>query len=158
MGCKTKVALILFLAVFFSIQFKLTLFGGFMWPFSGHRLFSQLAVPQKTIVQAVLKDSEGKIYFVHPGRAIPIEYSRCSSLVRKLYAEGNKDKQQLFCSYLLKRLNNAPWWAFDEMFPAIRPDPPAHFVEIHFEHHAIEFRQLPYPDSIHRLERRPLFP
>lgn len=158
MGRRSKSALLLLLALFFSVQFYLTLFGGFLWPFSGHRLFSQLAPKQKVIVQAVLTDSEGRTYFVHPGRVIPIEYSRCSSLVRNLYASGHREKQEKLCEYALNRLNGSPWTAFDEMFSAMKPPPSAHFTALHFEHHLIEFQPVQFPDSIRLLERRRLFP
>lgn len=155
---KVKILLGLFLVVFFSTQLYLTVFGGFLWPFSGHRLFSQLGARKKTIVQAVLTDAEGYQYFTHPGKVIPIEYSRCSGLIRKLYAEGAGIKQKTFCQYLLHRLNTAPWHAFDEMFPAIRPHSQSKFVQLHFEHHDIEFLPDSYPNSIRLVERRHLFP
>ena len=145
------------LLLFFSIQFYLTVFGGFLWPFSGHRLFSQRATQQKTIVQAILTDANGKEMAVHPGRAIPIEYSRCSGLIRKLHQGGTEEQKQRLCAYILKRLNKRPWWAFDEMFASIRPlDSP--FTQLRFEHHTIQFHPKPYPESIELQKREVLFP
>lgn len=152
-----KALLTTLLILFFSTQISLTLFGGFLWPFSGHRLFSQRATLKKTIVQAILIDHQGREYAVHPGRAIPIEYSRCSGLIRTLYQRGTKEQQQKLCLYLLKRLNENPWWAFDEMFSAVRPIQGS-FVHLRFEHHTIRFHSKPYPVSIELLERKELFP
>lgn len=152
-----KALLSTLLILFFSIQFYLTLFGGFLWPFSGHRLFSQRATQQKTIVQAILTDAQGQEYAVHPGKAIPIEYSRCSGLIRTLHQKGTEEQKQKLCEYLLKRLNENPWWAFDEMFSAIKPFN-APFVHLSFEHHTIQFHPKPYPESIELLERKVLIP
>lgn len=89
-----KGCLIIFLVAFFSIQWKLTLFGGFFWPFSSHRLFSQQADSHKEIVQAVVVDRQGVKQYVHPGRVIPIEYARCSGLIRNLAKHGTPAKKR----------------------------------------------------------------
>lgn len=143
---------------FFTIQFYLTLFGGFFWPFASHRLFSQLPMNPKPIVQAILEDSEGNILSVHPGKVIPIEYSRCSGLVRNLCATGTAEQQQAFINYLLKRLNAGGWKPFDEMFHSAKSPSNAPFTTLRFETHVMEFKELPYPDSIEVIKRSPLFP
>lgn len=151
-------ALTAFLALFFSIQLYLTVNGGFLWPFSSHRLFSQLPKTQKTIVQAVLEDAKGNIFIVHPGRVIPIEYSRCSGLVRNLFNSGTPFQKKSLLSYLIKRLNENPWDAFDEMYSSIKSPSGAPFISLKFENHIIEFQEGEYPRSIQLKERRSLFP
>lgn len=144
--------------LFFSIQFYLTLFGGFFWPFASHRLFSQLPLMEKPIVQAVLEDAEGNLFFVHPGRVIPIEYARCSGLIRKLASMGSREQQQTFIEYLLKRLNTGGWYPFDEMFASAKSPTGLPFTSLHFETHVVEFKELPYPQSVQQKERILLFP
>lgn len=144
--------------LFFTIQFYLTLFGGFFWPFASHRLFSQLPMNPKPIVQAILEDSAGNTLAVHPGRVIPIEYSRCSGLVRHLAARGTTAQQQALINYLLKRLNQGGWKPFDEMFISAKSPSGAPFTTLRFETHVVEFKERPYPDSLEVLQRSPLFP
>lgn len=151
----TQIALGSFLFCFFSIQFYLTIFGGFFWPFSSHRLFSQLPEMKKPIIQAVLEDAEGNIYTVHPGKVIPIEYSRCSGLVRNLYRNGNKEKKTLFVNYLLKRLNEKPWHAFDETYSPIKSLPAAPFKKLSFETQVVEFKDRTPPELLDKIT---LFP
>lgn len=135
----TSYGLIVLFLLFFSVQFYLTIFGGFLWPFSSHRLFSQQPRNEKLIVQAVLEDTNGNTYVVHPGRVIPIEYCRTSGLVRNIYMNGTNEQKEQFVKYLLKRLNEAPWRAFDEMFKAIEPKDRASFKTLRFESHRVEF-------------------
>lgn len=152
----TKTGLTALLVGFFYIQFSLTLFGGFLWPFSSHRLFSQLPTQRKEIVQAILTDANGNQTIHHPGRVIPIEYSRCSGLIRKMAKESSLEQKNLFCAYLIKRLNYNPWWAFDEMFSSpIRTVP---FTKIRFETHVIEFDYSSKNERYKRLEQKILLP
>lgn len=94
MNLITKSILSIGLLAFVATQLYLTIFGGFLWPFSSHRLFSQLSTPRKTIVQAVLVDSNNNTYTVHPGRVVPIEYSRCSGLIRNVCTKGSPEQKQ----------------------------------------------------------------
>lgn len=137
MNSFAKTILAVILILFFSVQFYLTIYGGFLWPFSSHRLFSQHPTSQKEIVQAVVTDSRGNEIVCHPGKVIPIEYSRCSGLIRKLALAGSKEQKTLFCRYLVERVNHNPWWAFDEMQSALQLDSPA--KSIRFETHIIQF-------------------
>lgn len=158
MNTFSQLALTAVLVLFFSIQFSLTIHGGFFWPFSSHRLFSQQPPARKPIIQAVVEDVEGHICIVHPGKVIPIEYSRCSGLVRNLLRSGNTEQITAFHHYLLKRINEKPWIAFDEMYSSVRSPTGAPFVSLKFENHLIEFRERAYPQSIYIHERRSLFP
>jgi hypothetical protein len=106
---------------FFAIQLYLTLFGGFLWPFSSHRLFSQLPGKTKYIVQIRLIDEYNDTYIVHPGRVIPIEYSRCSGLIRNVYNGNNSLQKEQLYNYMIKRVNERPWFTFDEMLPMANP-------------------------------------
>jgi hypothetical protein len=158
MNSLAKTSLIAFLVSFFTIQFYLTVFGGFLWPFSSHRLFSQSPSPQKEIVRAIVTDSAGNISEHHPGRVIPIEYSRCSGLIRKMAKEGSPEQKETFCAYLKNRLNTKPWVAFDEMYSAASPTDGACITKVHFETHLIQFVENNYPNSIQTLEVRELLP
>lgn len=153
-----KPLLILFLVLFFAIQWKLTIFGGFLWPFSSHRLFSQQAPLKKTIVSAVVSDRDGNIQYVHPGRVIPIEYARCSGLVRNLVKAGSQAQKEAFQQYLLNRLNSNPWWAFDEMYASVRSPTNAPFTSIHFEEHELDFSAYCYPDPVPVTTTRRILP
>jgi hypothetical protein len=145
-----KSCLIIFLIAFFSIQWKLTLCGGFCWPFTSHRLFSQQADSHKEIVQAIVQDRNGNLQCVHPGRVIPIEYARCSGLVRTLAKNGTQAQKEAFCAYLIQRLNYQPWRAFDEMLPPVTSSAP--IVSLTFELHDVDF-------TTHTaMSRRPLLP
>lgn len=152
-----KGLLISLFILFFSIQFYLTVFGGFFWPFASHRLFSQQPLIEKPIVQAVLEDTDGHILYVHPGRVIPIEYARCSGLVRNLASKGTKEQQKALIVYLLKRLNTGGWIPFDEMFASAKSPTEAPFTSLRFETHVVEFKELPYPQSLQHKERIVLF-
>ena len=154
----TQIALTAFLVLFFSVQFHLTVFGGFFWPFASHRLFSQLPLMKKPIVQAIVEDTDGNICVVHPGKVIPIEYSRCSGLVRNMYSNGTDLQKSLLVDYLLKRINERPWWAFDEIFSSVKSTTGASFTNLRFETHTVEFIELEYPHSIQINERMTLFP
>ncbi len=153
-----RIALSSFLVLFISIQFYLTLFGGFFWPFSSHRLFSQMPLKKKPIVQAVLEDAEGNICIVHPGKIIPIEYARCSGLVRNLTKKGVNDQQAKLVNYLLARINENPWWAFDEMFSAVKPPKDKPFVKLKFETHVVEFEEGERSGSLKVHDRMAMFP
>lgn len=154
----TRCFLIAFFFLFFSLQFYLTLFGGFFWPFSSHRLFSQLPQNPKPIVQAIFVDAKGHEIAVHPGKALPIEYSRCSGFIRKLAKEGTPQQKMFLLDYLLKRVNERPWRAFDEMYSAARSPSGAPFIHLRFETHLVEFKKAQYPDSIIVKERTALLP
>ena len=133
---------------FFSIQFYLTVCGGFCWPFASHRLFSQLPPQKKPIVQVVVTDSDGNVLIVHPGKVIPIEYSRCSGLVRNI----TEAQKKFLHAYVLKRLNEKPWLAFDEMYSSVKSPTNAPFVSLQFETHVVDFPNL------HIHQRIKLFP
>lgn len=158
MNLITKSILSIGLLAFVATQLYLTIFGGFLWPFSSHRLFSQLSTPRKTIVQAVLVDSNNNTYTVHPGRVVPIEYSRCSGLIRNMCTKGSPEQKRYLHNYLLTRLNQNPWYPFDEMFGSVRSIDNAPFVTLSFEHHLIEFDEHHYPNSIITHQRTILFP
>ena len=148
-----KLALKVTFITFFLIQFKLTVFGGFFWPFSSHRLFSQYPKNQKSIVCAIVTNKEGFIFSKQPGRVIPIEYCRCSGLVRNIASNANSGQTKLFLQYLINRVNHSPWWAFDEMLPSVDP-----FIEdLWFETHLIEFHHE-HPPYLRLLESERLLP
>ncbi len=153
-----QLALTALLALFFSIQFFLTIHGGFCWPFSSHRLFSQLPPKLKPIVQAVLQDADGNICIVHPGKVIPIEYSRCSGLIRNMCTSGTLSQKASLHEYLLKRINIKPWRAFDEMYSPVKSPNGAPFVTLRFETHIVEFQEAEYPQSKHIHQRIKIFP
>lgn len=156
MGSFGKTTLITFVLAFFSIQFYLTFFGGFLWPFSSHRLFSQSATMHKEIVQAVVTDTNGHVTYHHPGQVIPIEYARCSGLVRKLAKQGSKEQKRLFCAYLKKRLKEQPWRAFDEMYSSAHTQ--FGVADVRFETHSIQFIEDAYPNTIVKLKAENLLP
>lgn len=122
--------------LFFAVQFYLTLFGGFLWPFSSHRLFSQLPERTKWIVQARVTDTQNVTQYVHPGRVIPLEYSRCSGLVRNIFKSSHKLP---FRNYVLSRINKEPWTTFDEMFPMVQASPSSMFTSVAFVEQLVEF-------------------
>jgi hypothetical protein len=152
-----KTTLIGFLIAFFSIQFFLTIFGGFFWPFTSHRLFaSQQSKMQKSIVRAAVTDEKGVTQYVHPGQVIPIEYSRCSGLVRNIFEKGTINQKEALHHYLLNRIVTQPWWAFDEMLHAVESS--SQIVSLKFEIHEIDFNKYAYPNFPPSINSKELFP
>jgi len=123
-----------------------------LWPFSSHRLFSQLPLVEKPIVQAKVEDADGYVQFVHPGRVIPIEYSRCSGLVRNIFRNGTSKQKSLLSEYLVERLNKQPWGPFDEVFSAVSSPTGAPFIRVEFEIHVVTFA----PRQVNVLRRESL--
>ena len=142
--------------LFFAIQWHLTLFGGFCWPFSSHRLFSQLPSighrrrdyrrATKKIIQIVVTDESGRGYTVHPGQVIPLEYSRCTGLIRRIYYNGTLLQKKLLHEYMLDAINNHPWSSFDEMFSSIKST--SKFISLSIEEHTVSLAEnLPVVDK-----------
>ena len=105
----------LFFILFFIIQFYLTLFGGFLWPFSSHWLFSQYPKLTKNIIQIGINHTS----YLHCGNILDLEYSRCSGLIRNIYQFGTVEQKQKLYQYLLYNLNYKTRFTFDEMLPKV---------------------------------------
>lgn len=137
--------------LFFSVQLYLTIFGGFFWPFSSHRLFSQLPERAKFIVQVRLFENNGTSHLVHPGKVLPIEYARTSGLIRDIYNHGTSEQKEHLYKYMLWRINQEPWFTFDEMFPMVYN---SNWTSLVIEEHLVEFDG----NSSHDLEVRQIYP
>jgi len=153
-----KISLSFFLICFLTVQLKLTLFGGFLWPFSSHRLFARMPEMNKQTLQAVVEDANGDIQSVHPGRVIPIEFCRCVGLVRNIFTNGSDFQKEQLQKYLLERLNQKPWWAFDEMYPSVKSPTEAAFVSLKFETHELDFTSYSYSTSLPVKQKQHLYP
>lgn len=138
-----KILRIIFIC-FFGIQFYLTLYGGFLWPFSSHKLFSSYPEETKKIIQIGTNNS----FYLHPGNILDIEYSRCSGLLRNIFYKGTEEQKEKLYSYLLQSLNYEHRNTFDEMFRKIN----IMTSNLTIEEHLIK---LEYPIKI--LDKRVLY-
>lgn len=130
------ISLTLVMLLFFAIQWHLTLFGGFLWPFSSHRLFSQLPPKNyKTVLQVVVTDQHGNNKTVHPGQVLPLEYARCSGLLRQIYYYGTHQQRKYLYNYMLDVINHYPWKSCDEMMASVKSS--SMFVSLSIEEHTL---------------------
>lgn len=129
LSSRAKSFLVAGLCLFFAID------NYHMWteqdnfPFCSHGLFNGLFTTRSQLLRMVVHDDQGRSVIVDSGRVIPIEWFRTVGMAEDVLVRGtDRRRQEQLARLLLVRLNDDPWYGFDETYPSIRPNPGAKFI------------------------------
>jgi hypothetical protein len=155
LGARTKALLVVGLVIFFAFD------NYHMWveqddfPFTSHGLFNTLFTAQTQLLRFVVHDDQGGSVTVDSGRVIPIEWYRAVGLAENvLVLDPDQRRKEQLAQLLLERLNNAPWYSFDETYASIRPLPGRRFIglEVVYLHFNLDEYRYGHSPSLLRQE------
>lgn len=109
---------------------------GTFWPLCAYDMFALRTSPPFETVRVVLIDDRGVRTHAHPGNVLPLEFFRSVVLISRTYREpAPEPTRQRLAEAILRGLRERPWSGFDEVWPAVRPEPGHEFVAVAFYLH-----------------------
>ena len=129
---RTRALLLGLSALFVATQLAATLGWYRQWPFAPYDMFAWRGSPIAQVWVVELVASDGTIREADPGNVVPLEFFRARALVRELVDPRSGIDRDALVDKLLERLNRRGWIAFDETWPAIRPEGAVRFVDARF--------------------------
>jgi hypothetical protein len=128
-SARRRALLLFLLAAFFAVQLAHTVADRNTWPFCSYNVFSFLPPLRLPVPRAVLHQDDGAEQVVPLGRVVPLEFFRARQVLLNVLMRGDDPLQgERVAAALLRRLNEAPWPAFDETLASARPAPGRRFV------------------------------
>jgi hypothetical protein len=120
-GGRTRRIVAAALGVWLAAQVAQSVTGRNTWPFSGYDMFSELASGELWTWRAALREADGGEREVELERLFPVEFFRAPGMATRLFLgpETAAAKAEA-AERLLRRLDEAPWGAFDEVAAAPR--------------------------------------
>ncbi len=128
------------------------------FPFCSYNVFAFLAPTRLVTPRAVLRQSDGATQVVPLGRVVPLEFFRARQVVmRQVVGSDDPVRGERIAAGLLRRLNEAPWPAFDETLASARPAPGTRFVGFDVELFVLDAGDYRPPGPARILGRRPVY-
>jgi hypothetical protein len=100
-----------------------------VWPFCAYDMFAFRANSSSTALVIELVDDAGYRVSVPPGKVVPLEFFRATTLFDRTFVRDTDDtRKQRLAARILRSLEEAPWSGFDEVWSSERPRPGRRFV------------------------------